>query len=46
MLKFVSINEVESHRKLTKIFAGKKLRMTQKKTSRADLIKKRPGTVC
>ena len=31
MLKFVLINEGESNRKFPKIFAGKNLRMTEKK---------------
>ena len=39
-VKFLLINERESNRKLPKMFAGKSLRMTQKKASRVDLIKK------
>ena len=34
------INKGESNRKLPKMFAGKKLRMTHKKALYADLIKK------
>ena len=44
-LKFVLINEGESNRNLPKIFAGKNLRITQKKASRVDLIKKWPDVV-
>ena len=45
-LKFVLINERESKRKLPKMFPDKNLRMTQKKASGDDLIKKRPAAVC
>ena len=45
-LKFVSINRGESNRKLPKMFPGKNSQMTQKKASRADLIKKRHGALC
>ena len=40
-LKFVLINERESKRKLPKMFPDKNLRMTQKKASGDDLIKKK-----
>ena len=40
------INEGESNKKLLRILTGKNLRMTDKKISRADLIKKRPEAVC
>ena len=39
-LNFVLINEGESYGKLSKMLAGKNLRMTQKKALSVDLIKK------
>ena len=46
MLKSVLIIEGQSNRKLPKMFAGKNLRMTQKKAPQTDLIRKRPDYVC
>ena len=45
-LKYVLINKGKSNKKLPKMFADKNNWMTQKKTSLADLTKRRPDAFC